>query len=185
MLEPINDLIAPFIALLVAILWAEVKNRISFKKTEIKVEEKFNKNTADDIYRSNVKRNVDKHFNIIKANLYENIDRQITSRQDSGITHDRINMLHGVMVNIPLDKRSHPLREGVRTVIEDMRAWVKHELISEPLIGMNEEDLTDYIQLLTKTIRETIENDMIKQAYKSPVLEDVFLEFNYSNLLDK
>jgi hypothetical protein len=49
---------------------------------------------------------------------------------------------------------------------------------------MTEDQFKNFVEHLAKSVRKTVENEMIKQFYKSPVLEDVFMEFNYSDLLD-
>ncbi len=184
MQEILNQLAVAIVTFLSAVLYAEARSRVSGKKTVKTVDDKLNHGKKTLTWESNVKRYTYKHFNMIKARLYDSVDKLISDRQDSNIVLDRIDMKHGVKVDMPLDKRSVQLRSAVRDVIEDVRSWVKDDIVSEDIYSMSLDEIHEFTENLTKNIRETIENDMIKTAYKSELMEDIFLDFRYSDLLD-
>ena len=90
-----------------------------------------------------------------------------------------IDLRHGLKLAFPLEKRLSQLRESIRTVVECCRAWVKSDLYKGNLLKKTPEELDEYKEYLANRIRQTIVNELISKAYKSPVLEDLIQRFDF------
>jgi len=184
MLEQLQEFLAPIIALLIAGLWTEVRNRITSRKSTITINSSDAERKKFDAWRDGVKRHTYRQFNIIKAQIYVIIEHIVEDRLRDGQKTDTYKDRHNIIVPMPLARRGVQLHEDFRTVIEDVRSWVRSELITEPLNDMSEKEIEMYSENLTNTVYRTIKNDLTKSSCKSDVLEDIFLEFNYGDLLD-
>ncbi len=171
--EQLIQLGTGLLALAGSVVWGEVRNRILVKR-----------NTNGREWRVIIKSRVYTEFDIIKGRLYDILERQIDDRLSVGQHTDPVKLPHDMDANMPLEKRRAMIRDNIKTVIDGVRSTVRFDLTTEPLEKMSESGSQRFRENLTKNTRDTINNNLIKFAYKSPVVEDLMLEFSYAELLD-
>ncbi len=171
--ESLVSLGSGVIALAGSVVWGEVRNRVLTKRT-----------SDGRTWRALVKNHVYNGFDIIKARLYDTLEHQIEERIRDGQKTDPVKLPHKMNANMPLEKRCDMIRDNIKSVIEGVRSTARFQLTNEPLEKMTEDEVQLFIENLAKNTRDTINNNMIKNAYKSPVVDDLMLGFSYAELLD-
>ena len=110
-MEQLQEFFAPIIALLIAGLWAEVRNRITMARTATKIVSTDSERKQYQQWCDAVKQHTYREFNLIKAGLYDSVNKNISGRIEDGQKIDMYKDRHGVKVPMPLLKREEQLRE--------------------------------------------------------------------------